>query len=195
MSLSSTTKYINGHSDSLAGAVATNDPAWHEKMIFAQKALGLHPSPFEAWLTTRGQRTLALRMERHCSNALQIAGWLEKCPQVRWVRYPFLPSHPQFALAKKQMKAGSGMFIAEFDCSLAKALKFCRMLEYFTLAESLGGVESLICHPASMTHASVPADVRKKVGISDGLIRFSAGIEDPKDLIADIQQALTNTIA
>lgn len=194
LSLSSTTKYINGHSDSLAGAVATNDPAWQEKMVFAQKALGLHPSPFEAWLTTRGQRTLALRMERHSWNAFRLAQWLEKCRQVRYVRYPFLPSHPQFELAKKQMKAGSGMFIAEFDCGIDKALEFCRHLKLFTLAESLGGVESLICHPASMTHASVPAEVRKKVGISDGLIRFSAGIEDTQDLISDLEQALNSTI-
>jgi cystathionine gamma-synthase len=133
-------------------------------------------------------------MERHSWNAFRLAQWLEKCRQVRLVRYPFLPSHPQFELAKKQMKSGSGMFIAEFDCSMEKALEFCRKLRLFTLAESLGGVESLICHPASMTHASVPAEVRRKVGISDGLIRFSAGIEDTQDLIDDLEQALNSTI-
>jgi len=190
LSLSSTTKYVNGHSDCLGGIVATNDPAWQERMIFAQKALGLQPSPFDAWLTTRGQRTLALRMERHSANALALAGWLEQQPGVRFVRYPFLPSHPQHELARRQMKAGSGMLVAELDCDVPAALQFCRRLKYFTLAESLGGVESLICHPASMTHASVPPEVRRKVGIGDGLLRFSVGIEDVADLQADIAAAL-----
>ena len=191
LSLSSTTKYVNGHSDCLGGIVATNDPAWHERMVFAQKALGLQPSPFDAWLTTRGQRTLALRMERHCANALGLAGWLEGRKGVRLVQYPFLPSHPQYAIARRQMRGGSGLFVAELDCSVPAALEFCRNLEFFTLAESLGGVESLVCHPASMTHASVPPEVRQKVGISDGLIRFSVGIEDLEDLRNDIGQALS----
>ena len=195
LSLSSTTKYVNGHSDCLGGVVATNDPTWQERMIFAQKALGLQPSPFDAWLTTRGQRTLALRMERHCVNALELARWLEKRPGVRRVRYPFLPSHPQYKLARRQMKAGSGIFIAELDCSAKTALAFCRRLRLFTLAESLGGVESLICHPASMTHASVPAAVRKQVGISDGLLRFSVGIEDVEDLRQDLDETLTKLVA
>lgn len=190
LSLSSTTKYVNGHSDCLGGAVATNDAAWQERMIFAQKALGLQPSPFDAWLTTRGQRTLALRMERHSANALALAKWLERRDGVRMVRYPFLPSHPQYKVARRQMKAGSGLFIAELDGSAAAALAFCKRLRYFTLAESLGGVESLICHPPTMTHASVPAAVRRKVGIGDGLLRFSAGIEDVEDLREDIDQAL-----
>lgn len=190
LSLSSTTKYVNGHSDCLGGIVATNDPAWRDRMVFAQKALGLQPSPFDAWLTTRGQRTMALRMERHSANALALAGWLESRPEVRFVRYPFLPSHPQHELARRQMKAGSGLFVAELDCPAPQALEFCRRLKFFTLAESLGGVESLICHPASMTHASVPAEVRRAVGIGDGLIRFSVGIEDEADLRADLAQAL-----
>ena len=190
LSLSSTTKYINGHSDSLSGIVATNAPAWHEQMVFAQKALGLQPGPFDAWLTTRGLKTLALRMERHSANALALAAWLEKHPRVRSVRYPFLASHPQHELAKRQMRLGSGILIAELDCSSEAALTFARGLKYFTLAESLGGVESLICHPASMTHASVPHDVRLKVGISDGLLRFSVGIEDVVDLQADLEAAL-----
>jgi cystathionine gamma-synthase len=190
LSLSSTTKYINGHSDCLGGVVATNDSQWQDKLIFAQKALGLQPSPFDAWLTTRGQRTLALRMERHSANALELAGWLERYPGVRLVRYPFLRSHPQYRLARRQMKAGSGIFIAELDCSTETALKFCRKLRFFTLAESLGGVESLICHPPTMTHASVPPEVRRAVGIGDGLIRFSVGIEDVEDLRQDIAQAL-----
>jgi len=190
LSLSSTTKYINGHSDCLGGLVATNDPAWHDRLVFAQKALGLQPSPFDAWLTTRGQRTLALRMERHCANALTLAQWLEQRKGVRHVRYPFLPSHPQYELARRQMKAGSGIVVAELDGSAETALEFCRRLRLFTLAESLGGVESLVCHPATMTHASVPREVRLKVGLSDGLVRFSVGIEDVEDLIADVDQAL-----
>jgi cystathionine gamma-synthase len=194
LSLASTTKYINGHSDSLAGIVATNDPVWHERMLFAQKALGLQPGPFDAWLTTRGLRTLALRMERHCSNAYELAAWLETRRGVRQVRYPYLPSHPQHALARKQMSAGSGLFTVELECSCEQALNFCRRLRLFTLAESLGGVESLLCHPASMTHASVPADVRQKVGIGDGLLRFSAGIEDLEDLRRDIDDALEEVL-
>lgn len=194
LSLSSTTKYVNGHSDCLGGIVATNDPVWRERMVFAQKALGLQPSPFDSWLTTRGQRTLALRMERHCSNALELARWLEEHKGVRFVRYPFLPSHPQYELARKQMKAGSGIIIAELDCSAEKALAFCKKLRLFTMAESLGGVESLLCHPATMTHASVPPEVRKKVGISDSLLRFSVGIEDVVDLIEDIDCALKEVL-
>lgn len=195
LSLSSTTKYVNGHSDCLGGFVATNDPAWQEQMIFAQKALGLQPSPFDAWLTARGQRTLALRMERHSSNALALAAWLEKHPRVRMVRYPFLPSHPQHDLARRQMKAGSGILIAELDCSAEQALTFCRKLRLFTLAESLGGVESLICHPPTMTHASVPREVRHRVGIGDGLIRFSVGIEEVADLQEDIDSTLREVLS
>ena len=187
VSLSSTTKYVNGHSDCLGGIVATNSPTWQKRMVFAQKALGLQPSPFDAWLTTRGQRTLALRMERHCANALALAGWLEKHNRVQWVRYPFLPSHPQYALARKQMSGGSGIITLALA---GDALAFCRKLELFTLAESLGGVESLICHPATMTHAGVPKAVREQVGITDGVLRFSVGIEDVADLIADVEQAL-----
>lgn len=194
LSLSSTTKYVNGHSDCLGGLVATNDPSWHEQMVFAQKALGLQPSPFDAWLTTRGQRTLALRMERHCANALELARWLESRPGIRFVRYPFLPSHPQYDLARRQMQAGSGLIIAELDCPADKALDFCRRLRLFTLAESLGGVESLVCHPPTMTHASVPREVRLKVGIGDGLIRLSVGIENVEDLRRDLDRALTEVL-
>jgi cystathionine gamma-synthase len=187
LSVTSTTKYGNGHSDCLAGIVATNDPSWHKKMLFAQKALGLQPSPFDAWLTTRGQRTLAVRMERHCANALQLAGWLEQHPRVRWVRYPFLPSHPQHALAKQQMSGGSGMVTFEME---GDALPFCRKLELFTLAASLGGVESLVCHPATMMYAARPKSEREQLGITAGVVRLSVGIEDVNDLIADIEQAL-----
>jgi cystathionine beta-lyase/cystathionine gamma-synthase len=194
LSLSSTTKYVNGHSDCLGGLVASNDLAWQERMVFAQKALGLQPSPFDAWLTTRGQRTLALRMERHCANALELARWLERRPGVRLVRYPFLPSHPQYKLARRQMKGGSGIISAELYCPAKAALAFCRRLRLFTLAESLGGVESLVCHPPTMTHASVPAAVRRKVGIGDGLLRFSVGIEDVEDLRQDLDQALKKVL-
>ena len=194
LSLSSTTKYVNGHSDCLGGIVATSDPAWQDQLVFAQKALGLQPSPFDAWLTARGQRTLALRMERHCASALDLARWLERRAGVRRVRYPFLPSHPQYDLAQRQMKAGSGILIAELDSSAEAALQFCRRLRLFTLAESPGGVESLICHPPTMTHASVPRDVRVKVGIGDGLLRFSVGIEDVEDLRQDIDDALKAVI-
>lgn len=194
LSLASTTKYVNGHSDCLGGIVVTNEQVWKDRMVFAQKALGLQPSPFDAWLTTRGQRTLALRMDRHCANALELARWLETRKGVRMVRYPFLPSHPQYDLARRQMRGGSGIIIAELDCSAETALAFCRRLELFTLAESLGGVESLICHPPTMTHASVPPEVRRKVGIGDGLLRFSVGIEDVEDLRNDIDNALNELI-
>lgn len=190
LSLSSTTKFINGHSDCLAGTVATNDTTWHDKLVFAQKALGLQPSPFDAWLTCRGARTLALRMDRHCSNAMDIASWLEKEAKVSMVRYPGLKSHPQYNLAQRQMGRGSGLLLLELKADLEETLLFCRNLTLFTLAESLGGVESLICHPASMTHASVPADVRRATGISDGMIRLSIGIEDVEDLKQDLSHAL-----
>ena len=190
LSLSSTTKYINGHSDCLAGAVATNDPAWQERMVFAQKALGLQPSPFDAWLTVRGARTLPLRMRRHAESAQALAGWLQTLSGVNRVVYPFLDSHPQHELARRQMKAGSGLITLELDGDVDRALSFCRALRLLTLAESLGGVESLVCHPASMTHASVPLEVRRHVGIADGLLRLSVGIEDESDLRADLEQAL-----
>ncbi|NQU09443.1 PLP-dependent transferase [bacterium] len=187
LSLSSTTKYINGHSDCLGGIAATNSPTWHQRLVSAQRSLGLQPSPFDAWLTTRGQRTLVVRMERHCANALELAGWLETREGVRWVRYPFLPSHPQHALARRQMQGGSGLITVELAGDVPA---FCRKLNLFTLAESLGGVESLVCHPASMTHRGVPPAVRERVGITEGVVRFSVGIEDVADLIADIDQAL-----
>ena len=190
LSLLSTTKYSNGHSDALGGAVCSDDPEWQEKMIFAQKALGLQPSPFDSWLISRGLKTQCLRMERHSSNALELAARLEKTPKVKLVRYPFLPSHPQYALAKKQMKLGSGIVIADLGLSQTKTKAFMRKLHLFTQAESLGGIESLICHPASMTHASIPKDVREAVGVTDGLVRFSVGIEHVEDLWADIEQAL-----
>lgn len=190
LSLLSTTKYSNGHSDALGGAVCTDSDEWQEKMIFAQKALGLQPSPFDAWLTSRGLKTEAIRMERHNANALTFATRLEQRPGIRWVRYPFLPSHPQHELAKKQMRGGSGIITADLGLSLEETMAFMQRSRYFTKAESLGGIESLICHPASMTHASVPREVRESVGITDGVVRFSVGIEHIEDLWADVEQAL-----
>lgn len=189
VSLLSTTKYSNGHSDCLGGVVCTNAPAWHDKMIFAQKALGLQPSPFDSWLIARGVKTQALRMERHASNALAFATFVEERHPEATVRYPFLPSHPQHALAKQQMTGGSGIVTADFGWSLDRTKAFLDRLRYFTLAESLGGIESLVCHPASMTHASVPKETREAVGITDSLVRFSIGIEHIDDLLADVDMA------
>jgi cystathionine gamma-synthase len=190
LSLLSTTKYTNGHSDCLGGAVCSNSDEWQDKMIFAQKALGLQPSPFDSWLVSRGVKTEALRMERHSANALELAQRLEARAGVRRVIYPYLPSHPQHELAKRQMRAGSGMLLADFGHGFDEALAFIRRLRLFTQAESLGGIESLVCHPASMTHASVPKAVREAVGVTDGLVRFSVGIEHVEDLWADLEQAL-----
>ncbi len=190
ISLSSTTKYVNGHSDCLGGVVVTNDDSWGEKMVFAQKALGLNPSPFDAWLIARGVKTLAPRMQRHQKNALLLARHLEQRAGIRWVRYPFLRSHPQHELARRQMSGGSGIVTADLGLDLATTQRFLSNLALFTFAESLGGVESLICHPATMTHASVPREIKERLGISDGVVRFSVGTEHVEDLIADIENAL-----
>ena len=190
LSLTSTTKYTNGHSDCLGGVVASNDAEWQDKMIFAQKALGLQPAPFDCWLITRGAKTMALRMEQHQKNASELAHFLEAHSKVDWVRYPFLESHPQYELAQRQMSGGSGIVTVNFNLSLEDTRAFLDRLQYFTLAESLGGIESLICHPASMTHASVPKEVRERVGVTDSLGRFSVGIETIADLISDVTQAL-----
>jgi len=190
LSLASTTKYVNGHSDCLGGVVVTNDDAWNEKMIFAQKAVGLNPSPFDCWLIARGTKTLALRMRQHHENALAIARHLEAHPRIEWVRHPFLESHPHHELAKRQMSGGAGIVTLLLDAPLEQTIDFVAALEIFSLAESLGGIESLADHPASMTHASIPRAEREKVGIFDGLIRLSVGIEACSDLIDDIDQAL-----
>ena len=190
LSLLSTTKYTNGHSDALGGAVICNDADWHEKMVFAQKALGLQPSPFDSWLILRGLKTQAVRMDRHGSNALAFAEFLEAEANATSVRYPFLPSHPQHQLARRQMRNGSGIVSVDFGLSLEQTLKFVESLRYFPKAESLGGIESLCCHPASMTHASVPKEQREKVGIGDSLVRFSVGIESIDDLIGDVRDGL-----
>jgi cystathionine beta-lyase/cystathionine gamma-synthase len=194
LSVSSTTKYINGHSDCLGGVVLTDSEAWHEKMIFAQKAVGLNPSPFDAWLISRGVKTMALRMQQHHKNALAFATFLESHSMVNSVRFPFLKSHPQYELAKKQMTGGSGIVTVEFDLSLEETKGFLSGFQLFTLAESLGGIESLVCHPASMTHASIPEPERRKVGITDGLVRFSVGIENCDDLMDDFKNAFEDFI-
>lgn len=190
LSLLSTTKYSNGHSDVLGGAVCTNSEVWNEKMLFAQKALGLQPSAFDSWLISRGLKTEAVRMDRHGENALKFATFLETESPAKQVWYPFLRSHPQYKLARKQMKNGSGIVTADMGMTLKKTQKLLESLRYFPKAESLGGIESLCCHPASMTHASVPKEVRLKVGITDSLVRFSVGIENVDDLIDDLRQAL-----
>ena len=187
----STTKYLNGHSDMVGGVavVGTNDEL-RARMTFLQNAIGAVQGPFDSFLALRGLKTLALRMTRHCASALAIAQWLERHPRVRRVHYPGLASHPQHALAKRQMHAFGGMISAELDGSLDDARRFLERCRLFALAESLGGVESLIEHPALMTHASVAADVRKELGITDTLVRLSVGIEDADDLIADLASAL-----
>lgn len=191
VSVASTTKYINGHSDCLGGVVCTNDAAWYDKMVFAQKAIGLNPSPFDCWLIARGVKTLSVRMRQHMANALTFAQHLEALPVTAFVRYPWLPSHPQHELAKRQMQGGSGIVTVSFDLTLEETRRMCSRFQVFALAESLGGIESLVCHPASMTHASIPRAEREKVGITDGLVRFSIGIEDIQDLIDDLEQAMT----
>lgn len=190
--LHSATKYLNGHSDIIGGVVVVGDNApLREQVGFLQNAVGGIAGPFDSFLAHRGVKTLGLRMERHCSNALAIAQWLEKHPSIERVIYPGLPSHPQHALAKKQMQNGfGGMISAVLKGDMEAAKTMLTRCQVFTLAESLGGIESLIEHPAIMTHASIPAEVRKKIGIDDGLIRLSVGIENEADLIADLKQAL-----
>jgi cystathionine beta-lyase/cystathionine gamma-synthase len=186
----STTKYLGGHSDVLGGVVMTQDPHFKQELDFARKTLGSNPSPFDCWLITRGVKTLAVRMQQHQKNALAIAHFLEKHSKVKQVYYPGLPSHPNHAIAKKQMQAFNGMLSAEFHLSLEQILKLISSFQLFTLAESLGGVESLVSHPTTMTHAIIPAEERKLLGLNDNLVRFSVGIEDAEDLINDLDQTL-----
>lgn len=186
----STTKYTGGHSDVIGGVAITNSKEIKEALDFARMSMGLNPSPFDAWLLTRGVKTLALRMEKHQHNAMAIAKFLEAHPKVLKVYYPGLESHPGHDIAKKQMTGFSGMLSVEFKLSLKATKKLIASFKLFSLAESLGGVESLVCHPATMTHASVPADERHRCGITDGLVRFSVGIEDTQDLIDDLTRSL-----
>jgi cystathionine gamma-lyase len=190
MVMHSTTKYIGGHSDVVGGIVIVQDEGLRDRLKYMQNAVGAVTGPWDSWLTLRGIKTLGIRMERHFANGLAIAEFLEDQPKVARVVYPWLPSHPQHELAKRQMKGMSGMITIYLDSDLAGARRFLENVSVFTLAESLGGVESLIEHPAIMTHASVPADIRKSLGIDDTLIRLSVGIEDLDDLLADLNTAL-----
>jgi cystathionine gamma-lyase len=191
----STTKYLNGHSDMIGGvAVVGDNRELEEKLRFLQNAVGGISGPFDSFLALRGLKTLAVRMERHCQNALRIAEWLERRPDVLRVIYPGLASHPQHALARRQMDAFGGMVTAIVDGGLERSRRFLESCRIFTLAESLGGVESLIEHPALMTHASIPAEQRAAIGIDDGLVRLSVGIEDVDDLMADLDQALRQSV-
>ena len=187
----STTKYLNGHSDVIGGiAVVGDNPALAERLGFLQNAVGAIAGPFDAFLTLRGVKTLALRMERHCANALELAQWLERQPQVARVHYPGLPSHPQHELARRQMNGFGGMISMDLATDLAGSKRFLENVRIFALAESLGGVESLIEHPAIMTHATIPPATRAELGIGDALVRLSVGVEDVEDLRADLAQAL-----
>lgn len=202
----STTKYINGHADVVGGIVVTRDAALHERLRYLQNAIGAVPGPLDCFLTMRGTKTLPLRMERHCQNALALAQWLQGLSHtgatrglIERVIYPGLPSHPQHALAQRQMRGFGGMLCMTLSAgdrpALERARRVLRSVKLWACAESLGGVESLIEHPATMTHASIPASQRAELGISDGLIRMSAGIEHIDDLKADLEQAFARADA
>jgi cystathionine gamma-lyase len=174
----------------MGGGIILSDSALYEKVHFAQNAAGAVPGPFDCWLVLRGMKTLAVRMDRHCANAQRVAEFLTGHPKVRQVIYPGLPSHPQHQLAKRQMKGFGGMISFYLKGNFESAKRFLKALKVFTLAESLGGVESLAEHPSSMTHASVPRDELERIGVTESLIRLSAGIEDSEDLLTDLSNAL-----
>lgn len=185
----STTKYLNGHSDVVGGLVVVDDEPLHERLRFLQNAAGAVPGPWDSWLVLRGTKTLHLRMRAHNENGQRIAEWLEAHPLVERVYYPGLPSHPQHDLARRQMEGFTGMISLEMG-SRERAKALVEGVRLFALAESLGGVESLIGHPAMMTHASVPVERRERMGLTDGLVRLSCGVEEADDLIEDLEQAL-----
>lgn len=187
----SATKYLGGHSDLIAGVVVTKDPELGAKIKFIQNASGAVLGPFDSWLIIRGLETLHLRVKQHCANALKVAQFLESQPQVKEVFYPGLPSHKNHEIAAKQASGFGGVvsFVLKEE-TLEAAKEFVTSTNYFKLAESLGGVKSLLCHPAEMTHKSIPAEIRRASGVSDGLIRLSVGLEEAEDLIADLKQAL-----
>ncbi len=187
----SATKYLNGHSDMVGGVVVVNDPELGDRLAFLHNAVGAISGPFDSFLALRGLKTLHLRMQRHCENAGEIAEWLAGHPKVDNVLYPGLASHPQHSLAKSQMSGFGGMVTAVLKSDLEGTKRFLERCELFSLAESLGGVESLIEHPAIMTHASVPKAQRDALGIGDSLVRLSVGVEDVRDLIRDLEHALT----
>ncbi|MBO0777196.1 MAG: cystathionine gamma-synthase [Ktedonobacteraceae bacterium] len=189
--LHSTTKYINGHSDVIGGAVVTNNKTVYESLQFFQNAAGGVPGPHDVWLTLRGIKTLAVRMRQHQENAISVARFLSEHARVEKVYYPGLPSHPDHELAKRQMNGFGGMVSFQFKGTLADVDKVVRRFKVFTFAESLGGVESLVCHPASMTHGSIPKEIREARGLTDTLLRLSVGIEDIDDLLQDLEHALS----
>ena len=191
----SATKYLNGHSDMVGGMVVVGDDAeLAEQMAFLQNSIGAVQGPFDSFLALRGLKTLHLRMKAHCENALALAQWLETHPAIEKVIYPGLASHPQHGLASRQMQGGGGIVSIVLKGGFEAAKAFCERTELFTLAESLGGVESLVAHPATMTHAAMTAEARAKAGISDGLLRLSVGIEASEDLVADLQAALARAV-
>lgn len=189
----STTKYVGGHSDVIGGVAITNNEKLKKDLDYGRMAMGLNPSPFDTWLLTRGVKTLAIRMEQHQRNAFAIARFLESHSKVKRVYYPGLERHAHHEIAKKQMSGFGGIISVEFNLPLEHTKKLIASFKLFSLAESLGGVESLVCHPATMTHASIPAAERHACGITDGLVRFSIGIEDSQDLIEDLTTALNDT--
>ena len=186
----STTKYISGHNQIIGGIIITNDKEIHERMKFVQKTIGAIPSPFDCWLTLLGVKTLHLRMHRHASNAQAVAEFLESHPQVEKITYPGLKSHPQYGVAKEQMDGFSGMISFELKGGIPAGTTVMNNVKLCSLAESLGAVETMITHPATMTHVDVPAEERHARGLTDGLVRISVGIEDPDDIIDDLKQAL-----
>ncbi|MDX6769157.1 MAG: cystathionine gamma-synthase [Elusimicrobiota bacterium] len=190
----STTKYLGGHSDVVGGAVLTSDESLYKEYKFLQNAVGAVPGPLDCFLVLRGTKTLPLRIERHCANAMTVAKHLLAHPEVAKVVYPGLPTHPGHELAKAQMRGFGGMISFELKGDLERAKRMISSCRVFSLAESLGGVESLIGHPASMTHGSIPREERLKAGLADGLIRLSVGIEDAKDLVADLDAAITRSL-
>lgn len=182
----SCTKYLGGHSDVIGGIIVTNDEGIKKSMDFARMAIGVNPSPFDTWLLARSIKTLALRMERHQENAFAVARFLERHPAVERVYYPGLEGHPGHEVAKRQMRGFGGVVSVEFGFDLDTMKTLISSFRYFALAESLGGVESLVCHPATMTHASIPREERLRSGLSDGLVRLSIGVEDVEDLLEDL---------
>ena len=190
ITMHSTTKYLSGHNQIIGGILITNDDELSEKFKFIQKTVGAVPSPFDCWLTLLGIKTLSLRVTRHCENAQVIAEFLEAHPKVERVTYPGLPSHPQYDIAKDQMDGFSGMISMELKGGIPAGISLMNGLDLCSLAESLGAVETMITHPATMTHADVPEDERLARGLTDGLVRLSVGIEDKEDIIADLNQAL-----
>jgi cystathionine gamma-lyase len=188
--LHSTTKYLNGHADVIGGALITRSPELHDRLRFLQNAVGAVPGPQDCFLVLRGLKTLELRMERHCANARAVAGFLVEHPKVAAVHWPGVPSHPGHELAKRQMKDFGAVLSFELAADVAEAKAFTKRTKLFALAESLGSVRSLLCHPPTMTHASVEPEIRRRNGIADGLIRLSVGCEAAADLVADLDQAL-----